>query len=190
MCNVELYVTVIYRVYSTYHCTNTHTRGGISLLKYCMEWIGLTNNTKAISVEEGMHFLSCIYYSLKYRRQRHISTNAIEVHTTVRCRYNVVNFLPNPHNRPPWPEEVYTLIYILRQSMQWWVKYHVITVADCTYTATNCPQQQTIHARSNVQQNSFQLKHFHGRLTLGFCQLKYQGNGYLNTTISRKSNFW
>ena len=55
---------------------------------------------------------------------------------TVWCRYNAVSSLKNPHKRDPiarplrrgmgcllWIEP---LIYILSQSVQWWVQYHLV----------------------------------------------------------------
>ena len=55
---------------------------------------------------------------------------------TVRCRYNAVNFLQNPHTRHPiahpwgWGMRcrlcAQTLIHILLQSLQWCMQYHVI----------------------------------------------------------------
>ena len=65
---------------------------------------------------------------------------------TVRCCYNVVNFLPNSHKRHPIAHPlgpgmgyilwVQTMIYTLPQSLQWCMQYHVIL--DCVVTAFDC----------------------------------------------------
>ena len=65
---------------------------------------------------------------------------------TVQCRYCMVNFLRNPYNRHsivhPWGRDmrcllwVQTLIYVLPQSVQWYMQYHVIL--DLVITAPDC----------------------------------------------------
>ena len=50
---------------------------------------------------------------------------------TVRCQYNIVNFLQNLHRRHPnrWAMgflKIQILIYILFQLLQWFIQYHVI----------------------------------------------------------------
>ena len=66
--------------------------------------------------------------------------------STVRCRYNAVIFLPNPYKIHPIVRPlgrgmgcilmIQTVIYTLRQSLQWCVQHHVIldrviTTPDC-----------------------------------------------------------
>ena len=65
---------------------------------------------------------------------------------TVRCRYNAVNFLQNPHNihpiAHPWGRGMgcilwaQIVIYTLPQSLQWCMQYHVIL--DRVITALDC----------------------------------------------------
>ena len=67
-------------------------------------------------------------------------------HSTVRCRYNAVNFLPNPHKIHPIARPlgrgmgctlwVQIMIYTLPHSLQWCRQYHVILGR--VRTALNC----------------------------------------------------
>ena len=69
-----------------------------------------------------------------------------QIINTLECRYNVVSFLKTPHKRHPiacplgqdmgcllWIEP---LIYILSQSVQWCMQYHLIL--DCVIMAPDC----------------------------------------------------
>ena len=65
---------------------------------------------------------------------------------TMWCRYNAVSFIPNPHKRHPiahplgWGMgcilRLQTLIYILHQSLQCWMQYHI--TLDRFMTALSC----------------------------------------------------
>ena len=92
---------------------------------------------------------------------------------TVWCRYNVVNFLQIPLNRhsiarPHGPAIeclfwVYTLIYILHQSMQWRVKYHVIL--DHVIMALKCKYIYILSAISNHICSTLNVLNHHGLVT-------------------------
>ena len=98
-------------------------------------------------IKHSLSHLSCVATGLMRCR-------LVQASQTVRCRYNAIHSLPNPHKRHPIAQPLalhiwyiwcpQNLIDILPQSFQWYMKYHVISDRVIT-VPTLCPIDTWTH---------------------------------------------